>query len=75
MPDEQQDRISLPLTAPKCPHCGEELKNVGWLTHETGLVTFFHQDQGCHVALGFQLIPMERRRIALPEDLRPRGLG
>jgi hypothetical protein len=57
-------------TIPLCPHCKQPLENVGWLLNsEVGLLTIYHAVSECNVALNCQMIPVEARRVTLPEGV------
>lgn len=65
-----------------CPHCLKLLLSVGWLINpdnpqrqECGLVTIYHNDPDCMVALSCQMVPVERSRIQAPPEFRPIGRG
>jgi hypothetical protein len=58
-----------------CPHCRKPLANVAWIVNaEAGLITLFHNEEDCRVALNCQLVPVQRR-VHLPSELRPMGNG
>lgn len=78
---EEPDSPARPTSAPApiaaiCPHCRKALLSVGWLINqECGLVTIYHNDPDCMVALSCQMVPVERPRIQVPPEFRPIGRG
>ena len=54
---------------PLCPHCKKPLASVGWLINEeAGLVTFFHNEPDCMMAINCQFAQV-KRQVQLANDL------
>jgi hypothetical protein len=43
----------------RCPHCGRAFVSVGWLSSDDGVLTYYHNDPGCMMALNCQRVPVE----------------
>lgn len=74
MPDPEQPQVPL------CPHCKKPIIQVGWVVapaEGAACFTFYHNDPDCMTALNCQLIQLQQtqRRVQLPSELQPRGLG
>ena len=60
-----EEPVELPERAPTplCPHCRQPLESVGWLTNaQAGMLTFYHAEPNCMVALNIQMIAAQQER-------------